>query len=281
MYSPVLLDILKDHSSISASDLTIIIPDGNGETIKNLYELVTLGYLKTAQPLNISKGKDDKYNHNLKTDIVEVGKQFGLRFDHESLFYDEMNSVDDEVNSLCGKLSARHALRKFKSDVKRELLPSKKSKVADQAQIENMGIKVASFANVSVTSPTKTASISCDVKRSEVRSVINNETKEIAEARPIVKNEFKEDSYCFRCRHQFSSPSFLAFHTKSVHVHEEKNVYPCDKCDFKTSSTYTLSRHKGNYHGKGKLKCDTCEYSSNRKDYMIRHMKATHGKEYD
>jgi len=279
MHSPVLFDILKDPSSIPPSDLTIIIPDGNSETIKNLYELVSSGYLKTAQPLNNLKGKDEKYTLNLKADIMEVGKQFGLTFDHESLFYDEMKSVDVETKSLYGKLTPRHALRKFKSDVKKELLPSKKVKVAEQTQKENTGIRVASFANVSVTPPIKT--ISSDVKISDVRSVIDNGTKEIGEARPIVKTEFKEDSYCFRCRHQFSSPSFFAFHVKSVHVHEEKNVYSCDKCDFKTSSTYILSRHKGNYHGNGKLKCDTCEYSSNRKDHMIRHMMATHGKEYN
>ena len=281
MYSPVLFEILKDPSSISSSDLTIIIPDGNGETIKNLYELVTLGYMKTVQPVNNPSGKDDKYKYNLKTDIVELGKQFGLRFDHESLFYDEMIPANDKTDSLYGKLTPKHALRKFKLDIQKELLPSKKLLVADQTLKENMGIKVASFANVSLTSPTEKASISSDVKISDVRTVIDNETKEIAKARPTLKNEFREDSYCFRCRHQFSSPSFLAFHVKSVHVHEEKNIYPCDKCDFKTSSTYALSRHKGNYHGKGKLKCDTCEYSSNRKDHMIRHMKAIHGKEYD
>merc|ERR1719309_512716 len=195
MHSPVLFDILKDPSSIPASDMTIIIPDGNSETIKNLYELVSLGYLKTDQPLN--NPKDEKYTLNLKTDIMEVGKQFGLRFDHESLFYDEMKFVDVETKSLYGKLTPRNALRKFKSDVKNELLPSKKVKVADQTQKENTGIRVASFANVSVTPPFKTASISSDVKISDVRSVIDNETKEIGEVRPMVKNEFKEDSYCF------------------------------------------------------------------------------------
>ena len=54
---------------------------------------------------------------------------------------------------------------------------------------------------------------------------------------------------------------------------ENKTLYPCDQCKFKSTSEGNLMQHKHRKHGDVFYHCESCDYSSLSKGDLKRHMK--------
>ncbi|XP_060558031.1 zinc finger protein 737-like [Ruditapes philippinarum] len=55
--------------------------------------------------------------------------------------------------------------------------------------------------------------------------------------------------------------------------HEGEKHYKCDACDYASSNSGNLKRHKRIHTGEKSFKCDVCDYASNQIDHLKRHKK--------
>ena len=53
-------------------------------------------------------------------------------------------------------------------------------------------------------------------------------------------------------------------------------MYSCDKCDFNTSTTKTLYRHKRTKHEEASFNCDECDYIGSQQGNLTQHKKSKH-----
>ena len=63
----------------------------------------------------------------------------------------------------------------------------------------------------------------------------------------------------------------------NVQLNQVKEIYQCDKCEYKCEKNITLIKHKNTKHtGKDKFHCDQCNYSCPSKRSLKKHMSHKH-----
>lgn len=85
---------------------------------------------------------------------------------------------------------------------------------------------------------------------------------------------------CPMCPQKFLHESSVRVHVNAIHLNETN--YACDKCNFITSKSGDLSRHRAREHeGKDKkiFKCELCDYRAKRKQTVERHKLTAHSDE--
>ena len=110
--------------------------------------------------------------------------------------------------------------------------------------------------------------------KSDANEAYNLSTQEFindARERRNLKTQGKSNIMeCDQCEYKTSSTTFLNKHKETVHegLHEQK----CDQCEYKTSSTTLLNKHKESVHEglhqqqtqemRTRIKCDQCEFKT-------------------
>ena len=81
---------------------------------------------------------------------------------------------------------------------------------------------------------------------------------------------------CHLCPASFRVQNYLNGHLKTVHSKLPKDVYSCDKCDYKTPFEKYMRLHKSRVHEERKFHCTVCERKFSSKSNLKRHIDCVH-----
>ena len=80
------------------------------------------------------------------------------------------------------------------------------------------------------------------------------------------------DNVCDKC-------DFVGKNLRSMQYHQKKHlgkIFPCDNCDFSTSTLEQLKSHFSNKHGQLQFNCDFCEFKFPVKWRLKQHTERRH-----
>lgn len=121
----------------------------------------------------------------------------------------------------------------------------------------------------------ETESISAIVKP-RVKTKLNPPKGDKRSIKKYYEDKMPFKFFCKKCSFKSKRHASFLKHEEFHKRHPNQELYMCDKCDFTTVRSSTLSRHKMT-HDAEQLKCDQCSYTTYTLQRLYEHNKMKHG----